>query len=80
MPNYAVIAPNIGNPNNYLKDLKVNGTTVSGFSYNTYNYNVYLESDVTSVNIDATKINSNASIAGVGNIKINSKDFYLISL
>lgn len=74
MPNYAVVAPNIGSPNNYLKDLKVNGSTVSGFNYGTYNYNVYLESNVTSVNIAATKINSSATISGTGTIPINSND------
>ena len=72
MSNYAVTSPRIGNPNNYLKSLTINGKTISGFSYNTYNYNVHLSSDVTSVSIGATKINSNASITGTGNISINS--------
>ena len=74
MPNYAVTAPRVGNPNNYLKDLKVDGSTISGFSYDTYNYNVYLDSNVTSVNIGATKINNNASVNGIGTIAISSNN------
>ena len=74
MSNYAVTSPKIGNPNNYLKGLAVDGSSVSSFSYNTYNYNVHLSSSVTSVNISATKINSNASVSGTGTIKINSNE------
>ena len=74
MPNYAVTAPRVGNPNNYLKALTVNGSSVSNFSYNTYNYNVYLDSNVTSVNIGASVINSNTKVSGVGTININSNE------
>lgn len=74
MSNYAVTSPRVGNPNNYLKDLKINGTTVSGFSYATYNYNVHLNSNVKSVVVDATKINANASVTGAGTINISSNE------
>lgn len=72
MPNNAVTAPSIGNPNNYLKDLKVNGTTISGFSHLKQSYDMTLESDVTKVTIDATKINDKATVNGVGTTNINS--------
>ena len=74
MSNYAVSAPKNGNPNNYLKAIKVNGNLVNGFSYNTYHYNVYLQSSVTSVNISADTINGKAKVSGVGNIPITSND------
>ncbi len=74
MPTYAVTAPSLGNPNNYLSDIKVNGSTISNFSYDTYNYNVHLSSEATSVSIAATKINSKASITGVGTIAISSNN------
>ena len=74
MPNYAVTAPSLGNPNNYLKDLTVNGTTVSQFNYATYNYNVYLDSNVSSVSIGATAINTSASVKGGGKISITSNE------
>lgn len=72
MPSHAVTAPRLGNPNNYLKNLTVNGNTVSNFNYNTYNYNVYLPSSTTSVNIGATPINVNAHTKGLGNIPITA--------
>ncbi|MBQ6495390.1 MAG: SH3 domain-containing protein [Bacilli bacterium] len=74
MSNYAVTAPKLGNPNNYLKELKVNNSLVSGFKYNTYNYNVYLKSDVKSVSINATPIVSTSKVNGTGNITINSNN------
>ena len=58
MPNYVVTAPRIGNPNNYLNDLKVNGTTISGFSYDTYTYDVSVPAGTGSVNISALSIAS----------------------
>ena len=72
MSTYAVTSPSLGNPNNYLKDLKVNGTTVSGFSYSDYEYDITLPAGTKSINVAATKINSNASISGDGNIIIDS--------
>lgn len=72
MSTYAVTSPSLGNPNNYLKDLKVNGTTVSGFSYNDYEYDITLPAGTKSINVAATKINGNASISGDGNITIGS--------
>lgn len=74
MPLYAVTSPSIGNPNNYLSDIKINGATVSNFSYNTYNYNIHLSKSTTSVVLTASKINSNATISGTGTIAINSNE------
>ena len=74
MPNYVVTAPRIGNPNNYLNDLKVNGTTVSGFSYDTYTYDVSVPAGTGSVNISASKIASSSSISGTGDISIDSNE------
>ena len=70
MPEYVVRAPKLGSPNNYLKELTVNGNSVSNFSYNTYNYNVYLDKNVTSVEIGANTIVSTAKVNGGGTIEI----------
>ena len=72
MPSFAVRAPKLGNPNNYLKELKVNGSSVTNFSYNTYNYNVYLPSNTTLANIDANSITNTANVSGAGSIEIKS--------
>ncbi len=74
MPNYVVTAPRIGNPNNYLNDLKVNGTTISGFSYDTYTYDVSVPAGTGSVNISASTIASSSSISGTGDISIDSNE------
>lgn len=70
MPTYAVTAPKLGSPNNYLKGLTVNGESVSNFSYGTYNYNVYLDKNTTSVNVEATTIVDSASVSGNGTVEI----------
>ena len=72
MPNYAVVAPRLGNPNNYLSSLKIDGTSVSNFSYNTFGYNKAVSASTTSVKITATAINANAKISGTGTITLNS--------
>ena len=74
MPNYAVTAPRIGNPNNYLSDLRVNGSTVSGFSYDTYSYDISVPYGTSSVNISADKIASSSSISGIGDIGIDTNE------
>ena len=74
MPSYAVTAPKLGSPNNYLKGLTVNGESVSNFNYNTYNYNVYLTGNVTSVKIGADTIVGSAKVDGTGNIEIKDNN------
>lgn len=61
--------PNLGNPNNWLKELKVNNTLVTNFSGGTVEYSVTVPySD--SVTIDASTVNSNAKIEGIGQKKL----------
>ncbi len=71
MSSYAVTSPRLGNPNNYLKDLKVNGNTVSGFSYDKYDYEISLPAGTINAKITASPI-TNASVSGAGNISISS--------
>lgn len=72
MPTYAVTAPKLGSPNNYLSRLSIDGVSVPNFSYNTYNYNVYLSKNKTSVTVDAVKMANTANLNGAGTITINS--------
>lgn len=74
MPLYAVTSPSLGNPNNYLKDLKVNGNTINSFNYDKYNYEITVPYNTTKVNIDATKIVSTSSISGLGEITLNEEE------
>lgn len=64
--------PVLGNPNNYLKDLKINGKTVEGFVYNKTDYKVSVPVATTSVDIGTTTINGNAKVSGNGKINITN--------
>lgn len=70
MPTYAVTAPKLGSPNNYLKDLTIDGQSVTGFSYDTYNYNIYLTKNKTSVNVGVATMVGSATVDGAGTIEI----------
>lgn len=64
--------PNLGNPNNYLKELKVNNSLVTNFNNEVLKYTInvpYSES----IEISATSINSKATISGVGTIALKDK-------
>ena len=65
--------PNLGNPNNWLKELKVNGTLVTNFNSDTQEYTVNIPYQE-SVNIEATQINSKAKINGIGKIELNNNN------
>lgn len=73
MSNYAVVAPSIGNPNNYLKNITIDGSTISNFSYDDFSYDIKVPGKVNSIKIGATTINSNATVKGTGDIPINEK-------
>ena len=68
----ATSLPNTGNPNNYLKSLSINGSSVASFDGGVTNYNYYVKSGVTSITIAASTVNSNASISGSGYVSLTS--------
>lgn len=80
MSNYNVTAPKLGNPNNYLKDLTVDGTTITGFSVDNYNYEINVPYDKVNIEIGATKIADTSSVSGTGTINndSDSKDINVV--
>lgn len=68
MPSSKANAPVNGNPNYYLKELKINDESVENFSYNKSDYIYSTEAD--EINISGVTINSNATIEGDGNISL----------
>lgn len=66
--NYSL--PNVGNPNNHLKSLKINGNEVKGFAHDVFTYTQYVSTGASHVNISAEVINSNAKANGVGDIEL----------
>ena len=64
--------PSLGNPNNYLSELKVNNISVSNFSGDNLNYDITIPySD--SVNITAKTVNGKATIEGIGEKEITKE-------
>jgi len=66
--------PKTGNPNNWLKTLKVNNTSVTNFDSANTSYTINVTSDTKTVNISATTINANAKITGTGTITLNEEE------
>ncbi|MBO5375855.1 MAG: cadherin-like beta sandwich domain-containing protein [Bacilli bacterium] len=62
-----------GNPNNWLKSLKVNGVSVTNFDSEETSYSVVVPKDTKSVNIVATTVNSNATVTGSGTITLSDE-------
>ena len=64
--------PPTGNPNNWLKDLKVNDKTVANFSGSTTTYNLgTVEFETSSIKVNTTTVNSNASASINGTVQLN---------
>ena len=76
------VLPSPANPNNYLKELKVNGSTITGFDGANGSYDVYVSSSTSSISLSARTVNSGAGISGnisgtgsaSGSININEGD------
>ncbi|MBQ6840678.1 MAG: SH3 domain-containing protein [Bacilli bacterium] len=62
--------PEKGNPNNHLNKLTINGKDIKGFAHDNYEYTHYVSSGAQEVRVEATAINSKATISGTGNIKL----------
>ena len=68
MPDVTTL-PKLGNPNNWLKSLKVNGSLVNNFDSDTLKYTVNV-SYAESIKIEAETVNSKAKIVGSGTINL----------
>lgn len=62
--------PKTGNPNNYLKTLKINGAGVTNFDGANTSYKITVPYNIESVKVEATTVNSNAKISGLPTDKI----------
>ena len=73
------LLPKSGNPNNYLSELKINGSSVTGFDGSVNSYDIYVSSSTSDVKLSCKTVNSGAritgSVTGTGNaegtVKIN---------
>ena len=71
--------PSSDNPINYLKDIIVNKSLLPNFDPETYEYNVLVPYNTTSISVEANSVSSKASISGTGTISIlnDSQDIIL---
>jgi len=68
MPSTKVSAPVNGNPNYYLKEIKIDDEVLENFVYDKSDYEYYTKNE--EINIDATSINSSAKVEGEGSISL----------
>ena len=66
--------PNAGNPNNWLKNLTVNGATVPDFDSAKTDYVITVLNSTTSVSVDYVKVANTSSVKGGGNIDLSSNE------
>lgn len=70
MPEERVEAPSNLSPNSYLKSIKVDNEEIEGFSYDKFDYSMEVSSDVSSVDVSVSTVNSGASVLGNGTITL----------
>ncbi|MBE6155636.1 MAG: hypothetical protein E7164_02630 [Firmicutes bacterium] len=70
--NYSL--PNAGNPNNHLKSLKINGNDLKGFSHDVFEYTHYVAVSSNEIMLDASTINSNAEVDGIGKVILTENE------
>lgn len=63
--------PNIGNPNNYLSSLAVNGSYLFDSATNEVEFDLNLDTSTNSIEISATKVYSGSVISGTGSISLS---------
>ena len=66
--------PNPGNPNNWLKNLTVNGATVPGFDSAKTDYSITVLSSTDSVDVDYVKVANTSSVTGSGRINLTGDE------
>lgn len=70
IPNEVSKLPATGNPNNWLKELKVNNISVTNFDGEETNYTYNVPAGTKSVSISATPVNSTSKTNGTGTIEL----------
>ena len=65
--------PNVGNPNNYLSSLAVNGSYLFESATTKTDFDLNLDMSTTSIDISATKVFSGSVISGTGSVSLSGK-------
>lgn len=70
MPTKTTLPP-LGNPNNRLKSISINGTAITGFTHDRFSHTIQVENNINQANITAATVNSNAKVTGTGTFNLN---------
>lgn len=73
MPQEKASLPNKGNPNNYLKEIRIDNQALGDFSNDKTSYDYVVPSNQTSIQLSATPINSKSIVEGLGNIPLENE-------
>lgn len=65
--------PNVGNPNNYLSSLAVNGDYLFESATTKTDFNLNLDMSTSSIDISATKVYSGSVISGTGSVSLSGE-------
>lgn len=71
MPDVTLL-PSSLSPINHLKNIIINKNLLNNFDPQTYEYNLTVPYNTTSINLEASSISEKAKITGIGNIEFNS--------
>ena len=74
MPDEYTKHPLVGDNNNNLKELKVDGVLVNGFDEDVLTYTHYIDYNAKSVKVSALASAKTSSVKGLGNIEIKDKE------
>ena len=74
MPEEFTTHPIVGDNNNNLSKITINNEEITGFDSDVLEYEVYINSNLKQVTIDATSESTKATIKGIGNIDITSEE------
>lgn len=69
---YTINVERDASSNNNLSDLKIDGITIDGFNKDQIKYNLNVENNKDSINIDATVEDDSAELSGIGDIKLKT--------
>ena len=73
MPNSTSLPTLLGNPNNYLKDIKIDNKSISNFNRTNQTYNINVSTNTSSVKVEGVLISSKASIiSNTNSVQLNN--------
>jgi len=74
MPNEFTVHPLVGDMNNNLSSIKIDGKDINGFDSDVITYTHYIASNATKVNVEAIAASQKSTITGLGEILVPNNE------